>query len=91
MFSSRSSCLRAFVVCLRDRVFVVSVSIVQLCRSMTAYQNTPEKPASDPRDREPADEAPATPTDEPPPVPVQDPPVTEPKAPYTVTKDDIKR
>ena len=40
-------------------------------------------------DREPADEAPATPTDEPRPVPVQDPPVSEPKAPYTVTKEDI--
>ena len=58
---------------------------------MTAHKNTPHNPAPDPRDREPSDEAPATPTDEPPPVPVQDPPVTEPKAPYTVTKDDIKR
>jgi hypothetical protein len=47
-------------------------------------------PTPDPRDREPADEAPATPADEPPPVPVQDPPVTQPKAPYTVTKQDIK-
>jgi len=56
---------------------------------MTAHINTPQRPESDPRDREPADEAPATPTDEPPPVPVQDPPVTEPKAPLTVTKDDI--
>jgi hypothetical protein len=60
---------------------------LHLC--MTPYQNTPDKPHSDPRDREPADEAPATPTDEPPPMPVQDPPVTEPKAPYTVTKEDI--
>jgi hypothetical protein len=51
-------------------------------------QHTPENPKSDPRDREPADEAPATPTDEPPPVPVQDPP-PEPKAPYTVSKDDV--
>jgi hypothetical protein len=56
---------------------------------MTEYKNTPEKPNSDPRDRDPADEAPATPTDEPRPVPVQDPPVSEPKAPYTVTKKDI--
>jgi hypothetical protein len=56
---------------------------------MTAVKNTPDKPDSDPRDREPADEAPATPTDEPKPVPVQDPPVTEPRAPYTVTKADI--
>ena len=56
---------------------------------MTEYKNTPEKPNSDPRDREPADEAPATPTDEPRPVPVQDPPVSEPRAPYTVTKEDI--
>jgi hypothetical protein len=58
---------------------------------MTAQKHTPEKPASDPRDREPADDAPATPTDEPPPVPVQDPPVSEPRAPYTVTKDDIEQ
>jgi len=50
---------------------------------------TPQKPASDPRDREPAEEAPPTPTDEPKPVPVQDPPANEPKAPYTVTTDDI--
>ena len=57
---------------------------------MTTYKNTPDNPNSDPRDREPADEAPATPTDEPRPVPVQDPPVTEPKAPYTVTKEDIR-
>ena len=57
---------------------------------MTAHKHTPEKPQSDPRDRDPADEAPATPTDEPKPVPVQDPPVNEPKAPYTVTKDDIE-
>ena len=56
---------------------------------MSEYKHTPEKPESDPRDRDPADEAPATPTDEPPPVPVQDPPVSEPKAPYTVTKEDI--
>lgn len=58
---------------------------------MAARKHTPEKPASDPRDREPADEAPATPTDEPRPVPVEDPPVKEPKAPYTVTRDDIER
>ena len=56
---------------------------------MTAFKNTPDNPKSDPRDREPADEAPETPTDEPPPVPVHDPPVAEPKAPYTVTKEDI--
>ncbi len=56
---------------------------------MTAHQKTPEKPESDPRDRKPADEAPATPTDEPPPVPVHDPPVSEPEAPYTVNKHDI--
>jgi hypothetical protein len=56
---------------------------------MTEYKNTPDNPSSDPRDREPADEAPATPTDEPPPVPVRDPP-PEPKAPYSVTKDDIR-
>jgi hypothetical protein len=56
---------------------------------MNGYKNTPDKPDSDPRDREPADEAPATPTDEPPPVPVHDPPVSEPKSPYTVTKEDI--
>jgi hypothetical protein len=48
-------------------------------------------PNPDPRDREPIDEAPETPSDEPPPVPVQDPPVNEPKAPYTVTKQDIQR
>ena len=57
---------------------------------MTEYKHTPEKPKSDPRDREPADEAPATPTDEPSPVPVQDPPVSEPESPYTVTKEDIQ-
>jgi hypothetical protein len=57
---------------------------------MTKYKNTPDNPDSDPRDREPADEAPATPTDEPMPVPVQDPPVSEPKAPYTVTTEDIR-
>jgi len=56
---------------------------------MTDYKHTPDNPNSDPRDRDPADEAPATPTDEPRPVPVQDPPANEPKAPYTVTKDDI--
>ena len=56
---------------------------------MTDYKHTPDKPDSDPRDREPADEAPATPLDEPSPVPVQDPPVSEPRAPYTVTKEDI--
>jgi hypothetical protein len=50
---------------------------------------TPDNPNSDPRDRDPADEAPETPTDEPRPVPVQDPPVNEPKAPYTVTREDI--
>ena len=50
---------------------------------------TPNNPNSDPRDREPADEAPETPTDEPKPVPVQDPPVNEPKAPYTVTSEEI--
>ncbi|HTL03171.1 MAG TPA: hypothetical protein VL243_13120 [Vicinamibacterales bacterium] len=55
---------------------------------MTTKRANP--PTPDPRDREPIDEAPETPTDEPPPVPVQDPPVTEPKAPYTVTKQDIK-
>jgi hypothetical protein len=57
---------------------------------MTTYTNTAEKPSSDPRDREPADDAPATPTDEPTPVPMDDPPVTEPKAPYTVNRGDIK-
>jgi hypothetical protein len=57
---------------------------------MTEYKHTPDNPKSDPRDREPADEAPATPTDEPSPIPVQDPPVSEPKAPYTVTKEDIQ-
>ena len=57
---------------------------------MTEYKHTPDKPKSDPRDREPADEAPATPTDEPSPIPVQDPPVSEPSAPYTVTKEDIQ-
>ena len=46
---------------------------------------TSTNPNSDPRDREPADEAPETPSDEPQPVPVQDPPVNEPQAPYTVT------
>jgi hypothetical protein len=56
---------------------------------MATFKNTPDKPDSDPRDREPADEAPETPTDEPKPVPVQDPPVTEPRAPYTVTDADI--
>jgi hypothetical protein len=56
---------------------------------MPKYRNTPDKPNSDPRDREPADEAPETPTDEPKPVPVHDPPVSEPRAPYTVTKADI--
>ena len=56
---------------------------------MTRYKHTTEKPHSDPRDREPAEEAPATPTDEPRPVPVQDPPVAEPRAPYTVTDADI--
>lgn len=53
-------------------------------------KTTPANPKSDPRDREPAEEAPETPTDEPKPVPVQDPPVNEPKAPYTVSKKDIK-
>ena len=64
----------------------------RLCTAlwMTEYKNTPDNPKSDPRDREPADEAPATPTDEPPPVPVQDPPVSEPNAPYTVTTEDIR-
>jgi hypothetical protein len=52
-------------------------------------KHTPEKPESDPRDRDPAEDAPATPTDEPPPVPVQDPPVSNPKAPYTVTNEEI--
>jgi hypothetical protein len=52
-------------------------------------RTTPDNPNSDPRDRQPADEAPETPTDEPKPVPVQDPPVNEPKAPYTVTKEEI--
>ena len=85
-----SSCLAS-----RFRVFAVppswfSVSIMHIPPGMTAYKHTPEKPGSDPRDREPADEAPETPTDEPSPVPVQDPPVTEPRAPYTVTQDDIK-
>ena len=56
---------------------------------MNQYKHTPDNPKSDPRDREPADEAPATPTDEPRPVPVDDPPVQEPRAPYTVTADDI--
>ena len=51
--------------------------------------HTSQKPESDPRDREPADEAPETPTDEPRPIPVQDPPVNEPKAPYTVVNEDI--
>jgi hypothetical protein len=50
---------------------------------------TPDNPNSDPRDRQPDDEAPETPTDEPKPVPVQDPPVNEPKAPYTVTTEEI--
>jgi hypothetical protein len=50
---------------------------------------TSTNPNSDPRDREPADEAPETPSDEPQPVPVQDPPVNEPKAPYTVTSVQI--
>ena len=52
-------------------------------------KTTPENPSSDPRDRQPADEAPETPTDEPKPVPVQDPPVSEPKAPYTVARQEI--
>ena len=52
-------------------------------------RTTSDNPHSDPRDRQPADEAPETPTDEPKPVPVQDPPVNEPKAPYTVTKEEI--
>ena len=56
---------------------------------MTTYKNTSDNPKSDPRDREPADEAPETPTDEPKPVPVHDPPVSEPRAPYTVTREDI--
>ena len=56
---------------------------------MDQRKTTPEKPESDPRDRDPADEAPATPTDEPPPVPVHDPPVDQPRAPYTVTRSDI--
>ena len=64
------------------------VLIMQFGWGMTTKRTNP--PPSDPRDREPIDEAPETPTDEPAPVPVQDPPVTEPKAPYTVTKDDIK-
>jgi hypothetical protein len=58
---------------------------------MAAQKHTPDSPASDPRDREPADDAPATPTDEPPPVPVKDPPVSEPRAPYTVNKEDIQK
>ena len=57
---------------------------------MPEYKNTPDNPNSDPRDREPADEAPATPTDEPPPVPVQDPPVSEPRRTVTVTTEDIR-
>ena len=52
-------------------------------------KTTSDNPNSNPRDRQPADEAPETPTDEPKPVPVQDPPVNEPKAPYTVTKEEI--
>jgi hypothetical protein len=78
---------------------------MHFCRSMTTKKanpaapdphELPRRPAqgvrgrhSDPRDA-PEDEAPETPTDEPPPVPVQDPPVTEPRSPYTVTKQDIK-
>ena len=61
------------------------VLIMQFGQRMTTKKTNPSKP-----DREPADEAPETPTDEPPPVPVQDPPVSQPKAPYTVTKQDIK-
>lgn len=57
---------------------------------MPEYNNTPDNPNSDPRDREPADEAPETPTDEPRPVPVQDPPANEPRNPYTVHKEDIR-
>jgi hypothetical protein len=57
---------------------------------MAEYKNTPQKPESDPRDREPAEEAPETPSGEPRPVPVQDPPVKEPRAPYTVSKEDIR-
>jgi len=57
---------------------------------MTDYKNIADNPNSDPRDREPADEAPETPTDEPQPVPVQDPPVSEPRAPYTVTTEDVE-
>ena len=44
-----------------------------------------------PHPQDEPDEAPETPTDEPPPVPVQDPPSPSPKAPYTVTQDDITR
>ena len=64
------------------------VSIMQFGSSMTTKRA--KHPSPDPRDREPIDEAPETPADEPPPVPVQDPPVTQPKSPYTVTKQDIK-
>jgi hypothetical protein len=60
---------------------------MQFRADMTTKKSSAPRP--DPRDREPADEAPETPADEPPPVPVQDPPVEEPKAPYTVTKEDI--
>jgi hypothetical protein len=61
---------------------------MQFGRVMTTKKTNP--PTPDPRDREPIDEAPETPADEPPPVPIQDPPVADPKAPYTVTKQDIK-
>ena len=64
------------------------VSIMHIGWRMTTRNTKP--PKRDPRDRDPIDEAPETPADEPPPVPVQDPPVTQPKAPYTVTKQDIK-
>ena len=76
----------------RKRWYTSSFFRYQSCTTlcMPECKNTPDKPNSDPRDREPADEAPETPTDEPPPVPVQDPPVSDPRAPLTVTTEDIR-
>jgi hypothetical protein len=68
---------------------VFPVSILQTHDGMTGYRNTPDNPKSDPRDRDAAEDAPETPTDEPPPVLVHDPPVDEPRAPYTVRRDDV--
>jgi hypothetical protein len=66
------------------------------CSGRPETRRRVDQPQSDPRDREPTDEAPETPTDEPRPVPVDDPPVPDPnpvddppvpdpRAPYTVT------